>query len=203
MCRQSPSTLVFYKAYENSDHTGCQTEAYPVPLTIYAKSKPGLVIGDQKICYNTTFDSLYSASQATGSTGAFAYQWQYTTTPTASSSWKNITGANGLSISANLLNSVTKGMASYYVRRQATNEFGRAIYSDTVTLSHFDELTAGKLGWADSSITYSFCQDTKLPNITTSVPTGGVSGFYGQPYKYGWEIAVNSDTAYHTIMSPS
>jgi hypothetical protein len=198
-----PSTLVFYKAYENSDHTGCQTEAYPVPLTIYAKSKPGLVIGDQKICYNTTFDSLYSASQATGSTGAFAYQWQYTTTPTASSSWKNITGANGLSISANLLNSVTKGMASYYVRRQATNEFGRAIYSDTVTLSHFDELTAGKLGWADSSITYSFCQDTKLPNITTSVPTGGVSGFYGQPYKYGWEIAVNSDTAYHTIMSPS
>ncbi len=178
----------------------CESELTQVPLTIYRKSNGGKISSDQKVCKGTSFYGIKSEKRASGSTGFFSYSWQYATNPSSEKSWKIVEGATEDELSADAVNEVVQGESTYF-RRLATNEFGRTVYSDTVYLSYFDDLTPGILSFEDDKRTH-FCQTDILPNIVTTLPKGGMSGSYGYAYKYGWEVSLDGKN-YITVMDLS
>ena len=189
------SESVYYQAVEGE----CKGNAIEIPIEVYPKSDAGVILRSQIVCNGDSYNGLTSGKEATGSTGTFSYQWQYSSNLASASSWKNIEGATSSELSEDALNgALINGMQKYYARRSATNAFGRTVYSDTITLSHYDEIKGGELSWADGSQVYAFCQDATLPSITTTAPTGGASGYYGLPYQYGWAISTD-DTAYTAV----
>jgi hypothetical protein len=165
------SESVYYQAVEGE----CKGNAIEIPIEVYPKSDAGVILRSQIVCNGDSYNGLTSGKEATGSTGTFSYQWQYSSNLASASSWKNIEGATSSELSEDALNgALINGMQKYYVRRTATNAFGRTVYSDTITLSHYDEIKGGELSWADGSQVYAFCQDATLPSITTTAPTEGV-----------------------------
>jgi len=188
-------TSVYFRPFDGN----CYSPVVEIPIEVYPKSDAGVILRSQIVCNGDSYNGLTSGKEATGSTGTFSYQWQYSSNLASASSWKNIEGATSSELSEDALNgALINGMQKYYARRSATNAFGRTVYSDTITLSHYDEIKGGELSWADGSQVYAFCQDATLPSITTTAPTGGASGYYGLPYQYGWAISTD-DTAYTAV----
>ncbi len=178
----------------------CSSELKQVPLTIYRKSSGGKISSDQKVCKGASFYGIKSEKRASGSTGFFSYSWQYATNPSSEKSWRMVDGATEDELSADVVNEVMQGESTYF-RRLATNEFGRTVYSDTICLSYFDDLTPGVLSFEDDKRTH-FCQTDTLPNIVTTLPKGGMSGSYGYAYKYGWDVSIDGKN-YTTVMDLS
>lgn len=178
----------------------CTSELTQVPLTIYRQSNGGKIASDQKVCKGGSFYGIRSEKRASGSTGFFTYSWQYATNPSSEKSWRTIEGATEDELSADAVNEVVQGENTYF-RRLATNEFGRTVYSDTIYLAYFDDLTPGVLSFEDDKRTH-FCQTDTLPNIVTTLPKGGMSDAYGYAYKYGWDVSLDG-TNYTTVMDLS
>lgn len=179
----------------------CETDVRQVPLTVYPKSEGGQISSSQQVCIGGEFDDIVSNRHAKGGTGVFAYEWQYSTTPSNELTWKKVEEELEADLPASAINKIMDGENTYF-RRVATNEFGRKSYSDTILLSYFDELTPGTLSFEKDSKKEKFCQYESLPDIVTSMPSGGKSDSYGYGYKIGWEISLDNDN-YTVVSEPS
>lgn len=179
------------------EQTGCKGKSHKVPLTIYPASKGGLIFKGQTICMDKSYELLENLQAATGSTGNFTYSWQLSPNKTT---WINITNATSSDLDNALINQAAIYPAQY-VRRLATNEFGRVVYSDTLLLNHYDAIQPGSICFADSSIKKNFCEYEQMPLITTTMPTGGKSGAEDFLYKIGWEYSIDGEE-FQTLYSP-
>lgn len=177
--------------------TKCKSDIHKVPLVVYPESNGGSIIQSQIICKNAEYKELYNIVPASGSNGDFEYQWQISTNLDM---WNNIDGATDKDIDQTKINESAR-YQTQYIRRKATSSFGREVYSDTLKLDHYSNLIAGKISFADSSLTTAFCSVNNIPLIKTTQPTGGKSGAENYPYKIGWEYAINNNE--YKIYSPA
>lgn len=177
---------------------GCMSEAHLVPLKVYKRSDGGKIAKDQTVCQGVPFDAIDNYIEASGSTGAFTYVWQVSNNK---STWSDIIGETSASLSEEAVNRVAI-YGEQFFRRVAKNEFGKEVFSDTLRLGHYTPLKAGGISFEDNSVKNKFCQYDTIPDIITTMSTGGVSGDIGYPYKIGWEYSLGGEL-YDTLYDVS
>lgn len=119
-----------------------------------------------------TSGATITSSQATGGTGTYTYQWQYSAN--GSSGWNNISGATGSSYAPSGFTS------SVYVRLGVTS-FGYTNFSNnTLVTVVVPPLTAGTISNTSQAINFN----TTPAALNCSVATGGCAG---EGYTYQWQ----------------
>lgn len=179
----------------------CKSDWMEIPLVVHKKCEGGKIIGSQQICRGGEFLGIENGVLASGGTGHFEYYWQCSDQPSVGKSWRTIAGQSGISLSADAVNAAMLGGDTYF-RRVAKNEWGRECYSDTLCLSYFNELKAGVLSFENDAEKRYYCSTDSLPNIVTTMPSGGFSGAMSYPYFFGWELSKDG-VSYDTILATS
>lgn len=144
-----------------------------VKINVLANVNPGTIWGKQTICYNTAPTQI-SGDTATGGTGTYTYQWQSSTNGTT---WNNIINASTLNYLPNVLTQTT------YFRRKAISGTCESDWSNTITVTVMNILTAGTIGNNDT-----ICYGTTPEPIFTVTNPSGANG----KYSYQWQYSYNN-----------
>ncbi len=148
-----------------------------VKVTVYDKLVAGTIGSNQTICYNTTPASIGQTATPIGGDGTWTYQWEESTNGTT---WMNIAGATNTSYVPGNLKTTT------YYRLMATG--GKScgmVTSNTITITVYDDLTAGVVG-----NDHSVCPQSPADAINQTVtPTGGDG-----TYTYQWQESTDKIT---------
>lgn len=148
------------------------THSNIVIISTYTAIDPGSIDGTKTICYNQTGGTLGSVSQASGSTGTYAYQWQASAD---GNNWADISGAIELTYPTNNLTNST------YFRRSVSTACGAASTA-SVLITVRPALSPGSIG-----SNQTFCAAT-IPATLTNI--AGASGGDGS-YNYQWEYSLD------------
>jgi len=174
----SPGALTSTTWYRrNVTSGGCGTlSSAPVKITVYAELDPGAIGSPQSICYNTAPSGLTELTAASGGTGTYTYQWQ---SSADNSFWSNIPGATLSTYSPGALT------AGIYYRRVVTSGSCGTVYSASVYITVFPNLTAGSIGNAQT-----ICETTAPSTLTELTSVTGGTG----TYSYQWESSTDNST---------
>ena len=134
-----------------------------------------VVSSNQTICWNTTAGQL-SATEASGGTGPYTYQWQMSSN---GETWSNIADATTLTFLPGNLYETT------YYRLLATDNGTPSCEtlkaSNAITITVRDPYTPSVISMAGNNI---ICNNT-APGLLTATPTLGGSG---PSYTYQWQM---------------
>jgi len=142
-----------------------------ITVTVFANLTPGSIAADQTICYNTTPVPFTNTTSPTGGTGIYSYQWQIQ--PGCTGAWSDIPGG----ISDVYAQTTPLIQTSCFRRRVISGSCG-TVYSNTVTVTVFADLTSGAVA-ADQTICYN---TSPAAFYQTTAPTGGNGS-----YTYQWQ----------------
>ena len=175
----SVGAQVFYGS--NSTFTGRGvTISNPGPPLLL----PGGITGAQSICYSGNPSTLTSTSGASGGTGAYSYQWQYSNS--GSSGWTNISGAT--STTYNPPSGLTT--SRWYRRRVISGT--QTKYTNTVKVTVGPTLIPGSINGA-ATICFS---GNPLTINSQSLAYGGNGS-----YTYQWQYSNNGSSGWTNIGS--
>lgn len=172
----SPSALTQTKYYrlKATSAAGCGIlYSNPIEITVYPVLTNGSISSNQTIFYNTRPATLNSTILPSGGTGAYLYQWQYSTD---NKTFFNLSSASGASYSPGNLTQTT-----YFRRQESCNGSCGVVYSNTVTINVYNDLNAGIIG-NDQDI----CYGVTPVNIIGEQPTGSNGN-----YTFQWEQSTN------------
>lgn len=174
----SPGALTTSTYFRRADIDGSCGTLYTSSLLInvYSDFSPGSIGTAQSICYNTVPNALTNVSSPTGGTGAYTYQWQ---SSTDNATWGNIGSATGTTYSPGALTTGT------YYRRAETSGACGTVYTPSVLVTVYDDLTSGTIGTAQT-----ICYNANPAGLTNIVsPTGGTGA-----YTYQWQSSTDNAT---------
>jgi len=155
-------------------------ESYNV--TINAGLSAGSISGTQTICYSGNPENLSNTTSASGGSGNYSYQWQYSNN--GSSNWNNISGAT--STNYNPPGSLT---ISRWYRRKVIS--GSTIkYTANVKVTVKAVLNPGSIN-GNQTICYNG-NPTTLGNVSS--PSNGLGG-----YTYQWQYSNNGNNSWSNI----
>ena len=148
-------------------------ESNVVIVNVNGELTAGQIGADEQIANNTVPSILNTETPATGGTGSYAYQWQYSYTL---DTWININNATGEAYQPPALTQTT------YYRRKVTSGGCGTVNSNIATKTVFGQVTGGTIG-----TNQTLCYDT-APEIIENIvePSGGSGSF-----TYIWEISIN------------
>ncbi len=137
------------------------------------------------VCYGTSPGTFSSTSAASGGncSGAYSYQWQYSTN---GSTYYNISGETSLTYTPGNLTSTR------YYRRRVTCS-GATEYSNRLTITVNPPISGGSIT-GNQTICYN-----DYPTTTLSATSSG-SGGYGT-LRYSWESSTNGGVTWETAYS--
>ncbi|MBW3130433.1 gliding motility-associated C-terminal domain-containing protein [Hymenobacter profundi] len=146
-----------------------------VTLTVLPELVAGGIAASQAICAGSTPAPLTSTGAATGGTGTFAYQWEYSTDNTT---WIGVTGATDETFAPGALTVTTS------FRRRVTVGACGPVTSNMVTITVTPALTAGTIA-TDQTV----CAGSTPAALTGTAATGGTGTF-----AYQWESSTGNTT---------
>ncbi|WP_308461635.1 gliding motility-associated C-terminal domain-containing protein [Hymenobacter sp. NBH84] len=146
-----------------------------VTLTVLPELVAGGIAASQAICAGSTPAPLTSTGAATGGTGTFAYQWEYSTDNTT---WIGVTGATDETFAPGALTVTTS------FRRRVTAGACGPVTSNVVTITVTPALTAGTIA-TDQTV----CAGSTPAALTGTAATGGTGTF-----AYQWESSTGNTT---------
>jgi hypothetical protein len=143
-------------------------------ITVYPNLTAGAIGSAQTICYNTAPAGLTQTTAPSGGTGSYTYQWQSSAN---NSNWVNISGATSATYGPGTLTGST------YFRRAVTSGSCGTVYSASVLITVYPNLTAGAIGSAQT-----ICYNTAPAGLTqTTAPAGGTGS-----YTYQWQSSTDN-----------
>ena len=170
------TTNTYYRRTVTSCSGSQSASTSSILITVYADFTAGSVGSAQSICYNTTPASLTNDASPTGGTGAYTYQWQ---SSTDDATWGDVSGATSATYSPGALTTST------YYRRAATSGSCGTVYSSSILITVYGDLTNGSIGSAQT-----ICYNATPAGLTSStLPTGGTGA-----YTYQWESSTDDAT---------
>ncbi len=146
-----------------------------VIITVYDELGAGTISSSQSVCYGSDVDSITGTS-ATGGSGDFTYQWQKSTNELT---WNTISEATSESYLPEESTTLT-----FYRRKVTDNTCNETLYSDTVYIVAYEELSAGTI-----SSTQTLCYYSTADTLTVTSVSGG-SG----DYTYQWQLSTDGST---------
>jgi len=172
-----PPALTVTKYYKRVTTDGsCGTiETNVITINVNSLLVPGVIVGNQTICYNTIPTILTTTTPPSGGNGSYTYQWQKTEDGTT---WSDITAANSDSYQPTALIKKT------YFRKKITSVSVDS-YSNIVTVNVQDDFIPGVIG-ADQTVCYNQVPGSLNP---VNLPSGGNGSYTNQ-----WESSLNSST---------
>ena len=172
-----PPALTVTKYYKRVTTDGsCGTiETNVITINVNSLLVPGVIIGNQTICYNTIPSILTTTSPPSGGNGSYTYQWQKTEDGTT---WSDITAANSDSYQPAALIKKT------YFRKKVTSVSVDS-YSSIVTVNVQDDFIPGVIG-ADQTVCYNQVPGSLNP---VNLPSGGNGSYTNQ-----WKSSLNSSS---------
>jgi len=143
-----------------------------ITVTVYEDiTSAGSVGSDQTLCYNTTPVVFTQTAAPGGGTETYTYQWQ--SQPGCSGGWVDISGATGSTCTYPTALSQTTCF-----RRRVISGNCNAVYSNTLTVTVYNDVTPGSVG-----ISQSICYNTSPAVFTNlTLPAGGTG-----IYTYQWQ----------------
>jgi hypothetical protein len=173
----SPPALTANRYYRRNVTSGtCGTASSPsILITVYPDVTPGTVSAPQTICYNTV-PAMLTGTAPTGGDGTFSYRWQ---SSPDNSTWSNIAGATVSTYTPPALTTST------YYRRRVQSAGCTFVYSNSILITVYAQLTAGTVG-TDQSIC-PVAVPAALTQLTA--PTGGTG-----VYTYQWQDSPDNIT---------
>lgn len=148
-----------------TDANGCSTQnlgtSIIVSVLVNGNLTAGSIGADQSVCYNSVPAALTQISAATGGTGVYAYQWQYSLDNIV---WSDIANANLESYSPTAISVNT------YFRRVVTSGSYQAVYSNSVLISVLPQISLAQLS-GNATI-----DENTSTNISVAL-SGGVAPF--------------------------
>ncbi|SFQ48634.1 PKD domain-containing protein [Hymenobacter arizonensis] len=158
-----------------SSGTACQPVfSNVVAITVAPALTAGTIGANQTVCVGSPAAPLTSTAAATGGTGAFAYQWEFSPD---NSTWTAIVGATGEAFSPGALT-----ITSYFRRRATSGPCGPE-YSPSVAVTVLPVLTAGAIA-ANQTI----CAGTAPAPLTSTSEAGGSANI-----SYQWESSPDNN----------
>jgi len=172
-----PPALTVTKYYKRVTTDGsCGTiETNVITINVNSLLVPGVIVGNQTICYNTIPAILTTLAPPSGGNGSYLYQWQKTEDGTT---WSDITAANSDSYQPTALIKKT------YFRKKVTS-VSIDSYSNIVTVNVQDDFIPGVIG-ADQTVCYNQVPGSLNP---VNLPSGGNGSYTNQ-----WKSSLNSST---------
>jgi RHS repeat-associated protein len=163
----SSTTTYYVRAEGDCNTTTCATGT----LTVYLNIVGGVIAGNNTSCYGSPAGNITCSSPANYGSGSYTYSWQKSTD--GGSSW---TSAGGNSTG---LNSSNLTATTLYRRQVTDNSCGSIAYSNTVTKTVRNQLSAGVL-----TGNQSLCYNADALPITGTSASGGSGSF-----TYTWEMS--------------
>jgi len=166
----------------------CSNYAYTssVKVTIYSVLNAGSIEGDQILCYNENPTVLGSVSSASGSNGGYIYQWQDSPD---NNNWSDISGATETTYDPEALTS-----DRWYRRRVKANSCSNYVYTGSVKITIYSELSAGSIDGIQS-----VCHNEDPSMLgSTGVATGGAGS-----YSYQWQYSTDGSTGWIDMVGES
>lgn len=151
-------------------------------VTVNAGLSAGSIAGAQTICYNGNPGNLSNSAAASGGSGGYSYQWQYSNN--GSSGWSNISGA--IATSYNPPGNLTA--SRWYRRRVISGSITK--YTASVKVSVNAALTAGSVNGVQ---TVCYSADPGILGNSNS-PANGLGG-----YAYQWQYSNNGSSGWTNI----
>ena len=148
-----------------------------VTITVTPALVAGSIAADQAICGGATPAALTSAGDASGGSGAIAYQWE---SSVDNVTWTAIGGATGPTFAPGALSATT-----YFRRRASSGSACAPAISNVVTITVTPALVAGTIG-ADQTLCTGA---TPAPLTSTAAASGGTGSFVFQ-----WESSADNAT---------
>jgi gliding motility-associated-like protein len=173
----SPGLLTATTYFRRGVTSGACGPAYSpaVLLTVVPGLNAGAIAADQTICAGSTPAPLGSGG-ASGGTGTFAYQWEFSFN---NSTWTAIAGATGETFAPGPLTATT------YFRRQVSSGGCAPAFSNVVTITVAPALVAGVIGAGQA-----LCAGGTASPLTSAAPASGGTG----PLIYQWESSADNVT---------
>ncbi|WP_317044131.1 T9SS type B sorting domain-containing protein [Hymenobacter gelipurpurascens] len=140
-----------------------------VTITVTPALVAGTIAADQTLCVGNAAAPLTSTAPATGGTGSFAYQWEFSADNTT---WTAIGGATGETFSPGPLTATT------LFRRRVSSGACAATPSNVVTITVVPALTAGSI-----AASQALCAGSPVVPLTSTAPAAGGGGSIA----YQWE----------------
>ncbi|MFZ4522037.1 MAG: T9SS type A sorting domain-containing protein [Bacteroidales bacterium] len=171
----SPTVTTTYTVVETITLTGCN-HSNSVVVTVRPEfNAASCSVSSQQICYNNAAAAIV-ASAATGGSGGYSYQWQYS--ENGVDGWNNISGATTLSYSSGIL------MSTIYYRILTTDMGTPCCGTDepgnTVTIIVNDPLYPSVVTINPS--TTAICYNATPGLLSATESTGGTG-----PFTYQWQ----------------
>ncbi|MEP5612297.1 MAG: DUF6443 domain-containing protein, partial [Cyclobacteriaceae bacterium] len=154
-----------------------------VQTTMFAVPTAGSIGNAQTLCYGGNPSTLTNTASGTGGYGSINYQWQYNT----GSGWANVSGATSTTYNPPALYTTTS-----YRRRAASCAY--TIYSNTVTVSIYGNLSAGSIGNAQT-----VCYEGNPSTLSNTATASGGNGTIAYLWQYrspggSWTTATGTVT---------
>jgi hypothetical protein len=171
------STTIFRRKLLNQCGVAYSNE---VTITVREPITPGVVSGDQEICYGTSASSINNLLNPMGGFGPFTYVWQ--SSSNGVNGWVDIETAVNASYGPGVL------FATKHFRRKEFNDCG-VTYSNVSKVSVAEDVLAGQINGSESICFGN--QASEIQNVM--FPQGGI-GIFG----YSWEFSLNG-SSWNTI----
>jgi len=180
-----PGNLTQTTCYMRQVASGVCPDTYSnvLTITVYSDLLPGSVDANQSICYNSPPVAFTETSAVSGGTGSYSYQWQIQVGCVGG--WSDIPGAT-----AATYNYTSNLLLSSCFRRKVTSGICNPVYSNTIIVTVYDDVTPGTVA-SNQSICYN-TSPTAFTNV--ALPAGGVG-----VYNYQWQQQTNCTGAWSDI----
>jgi hypothetical protein len=167
------STYFRYKATSNN---GCATLfSDSVKVTVYGAFSPGLITGNQAICFNTIPNAIQFFTLPNGAGNLYTYQWQASSD---SINFSDIVNPNVFSFQpANLLQTV------FYRVNIISNSGCGSAYTNSIKIKVYPLFVGASIN-KSQTICYNSAPDT-IRLLTN--PSGGSGGYF-----YQWQSSTDS-----------
>ncbi|MCG8498827.1 MAG: hypothetical protein MJB12_00255, partial [Firmicutes bacterium] len=175
----SPGPLTSARYYRRKVTDACGDSGYSgvVTVTVRPSLSGGGISGTQTCCYDDEPNTITNTAPASGGSGDYTYQWQYSLN---GGSFSNLKWANGTSYSPGRLAS-----DRYYRRKVTDNVCGDIKYSNTVKVTVPPVMSPGSI----------CCNQTTCGGAATLVSKYRASGGSGV-YLYKWQYSYDNITFY-------
>jgi hypothetical protein len=176
-----------YRRIVSSTEQSCSDISNTVTKYVYPALTNGLVGSNQDVCYNVTPGAIVETTAPTGGSSYpnYSYQWYISTDNT---NWTSVSGATGKTYQPPFI------LGPRYYRRLTIDASCGAIYTGSVQINGYNDLTPGSIG-SNQLVCYG---DTPSMITVTTIETGGKGSnsyqWYSSPDASNWSVAPGSST---------
>ncbi len=169
-------TTSTYFRYKATSANGCATLfSDSIKVTVYGAFSPGLITGNQAICFNTIPNAIQFFTLPNGAGNLYTYQWQASSD---SINFSDIVNPNVFSFQpANLLQTV------FYRVNIISNSGCGSAYTNSIKIKVYPLFVGASIN-KSQTICYNTAPDT-IRLLTN--PTGGSGGYF-----YQWQSSTDS-----------